>query len=121
MNNGRCAAHCGCSMNRRRFLAASAASAAGLVILGGCQDELMRSDGIDRVMPCGPASTYTPTIKAAFVRRQEEYGMWWPGAVYDGQAARATYTEAITQTGHRLGAAVDLRSEPIYSLSLIHI
>ncbi len=115
MNNGRCAAYCGCSINRRRFLAASAASAAGLVILGGCQDELMRSDGIDRVMPCGPASTYTPTIKAAFVRRQEEYGMWWPGAVYDGQAARATYTEAITQTGHRLGAAVDLRSEPIYS------
>ena len=111
----RCAAHCRCSINRRRFLAASAASAAGLVFLGGCQDEMMRSDGIDAVAPCGPASTYTPRIKAAFVRRQEEYGMWWPGAVYDGQAAREKYTTAIADTGKRLGAAVDLRSEPIYS------
>ena len=42
--------------------------------------------------------------------------MWWPGAVYDGQAARETYTAQMTETAARIGAKLDLRGEPIYSL-----
>jgi len=114
MNSGGCAAHCGCRLNRRHFLAGSAASAAGLILLGGCHEQ-METAGLDRIRPCGPAAGYVPTIKAAFVRRKEPYGMWWPGAVYDGQAARAKYTDAIRQTAGRIGATVDLRDEPIYS------
>ena len=66
--------------------------------------------------PCGPASKYVPTIKAAFVRRKEDYGMWWPGAVYDGKAARRRYTAQLIKTAKTLGAKLDLRPEPIYSI-----
>jgi len=69
------------------------------------------------IRQCGPASKYVPTIKAAFVRRKEDYGMWWPGAVYDGKAARKMYTEKITATAGKLGAKLDLRGEPLYSLA----
>jgi len=68
------------------------------------------------IRACGPASKHTPTIKAAFVRRKEDYGMLWPGAVYDGQAARKMYTEQIASTAKKLGCKLDLRPEPIYSL-----
>ncbi len=68
------------------------------------------------IIPCGPASKCQPRIRAAFVRRKEEYGMLWPGAVYDGQAARTMYTEKINVTAARLGASLDMRPEPIYSV-----
>jgi hypothetical protein len=57
-----------------------------------------------------------PTIKAAFVRRKEEYGMWWPGAVYDGEAARKKYTDQMIKTAKAFGLRLDLRPEPIYGL-----
>jgi hypothetical protein len=60
---------------------------------------------------------YEPTLWAAFVRRKEEYGMLWPGAVYDGQAARAMYTAKVAETAGQLGAALTLRPQPIYSLA----
>ena len=41
--------------------------------------------------------------------------MWWPGAVYDGQAARQQYATALTQTAAEIGAELDLRPEPIFS------
>jgi hypothetical protein len=66
---------------------------------------------------CGPASKYTPTIKAAFVRRKEDYGMLWPGAVYDGKAAMKMYSEKMTNTAKKFGANFDLRPEPLYSLA----
>jgi hypothetical protein len=69
------------------------------------------------IRPCGPASNYTPTIKAAFVRRKEDYGMLWPGAVYDGQAARKMYTDKMIRTAEKIGAKFDLRDQPIYSLN----
>ena len=43
--------------------------------------------------------------------------MWWPGAVYDGRAARQMYAQQIVETAKALGAELDLRSEPIYSLA----
>ncbi|MBN1124103.1 MAG: hypothetical protein JXA82_03785 [Sedimentisphaerales bacterium] len=114
MGKGRCAAHCDCGLNRRTFLAGSAASIAGVTLLSGC-NQWAGSAKTEKIAPCGPASRYTPTIKAAFVRRQEEYGMWWPGAVYDGQAARDKYTAAMQETARGLGARLDLRQEPIFS------
>ena len=66
---------------------------------------------------CGPASKYTPTLWAAFVRRQGEYGILWPGAVYDGEAARTMYAAKVTETAAKLGAQLNLRPEPIYSLA----
>ena len=41
--------------------------------------------------------------------------MRWPGQIYDGEAARKTYTEQVRATAKQLGIKLDLRSEPIYS------
>ena len=101
MSHGRCAAHCGCGINRRRFLAGSAASVAGLTLLAGCEQSAQMAS-IEKIAPCGPASTHRPRIQAAFVRRQEDYGMWWPGAVYDGEAARERYTQDVRATAEEL-------------------
>jgi len=57
----------------------------------------------------------TPTLHATFVRREEPYGMWWPGAIYDGEAAREKYTRLIQDTAKRLGMKLDLRPAPIHS------
>lgn len=67
------------------------------------------------IRACGPASKYVPTIKAAFVRRKEDYGMLWPGAVYDGKAARSKYTSQLIQAADALGIKLDIRTEPIYN------
>jgi hypothetical protein len=56
-----------------------------------------------------------PAIKACFVRRKGDYGMAWPGAVYDGEAARKKYAEQIVATAKELNLKLDLRAEPIYS------
>jgi hypothetical protein len=56
-----------------------------------------------------------PTVKAAFVRRKGDYGIRWPGAVYDGQAARGKYTVQLTRAAEELGVKLDFRAEPIYS------
>jgi len=42
--------------------------------------------------------------------------MWWPGAVYDGEAARTMYAGKMAKTAAQLGARLELRPEPIYSL-----
>ena len=119
MVSERCAAHCGCSgqgISRRAFLQGSAAGIVGVSTLGGCSSTWMAgASGLERIEPCGPASKYVPTVRAAFVRRKEDYGMWWPGAVYDGVAARQEYTALLKQTATNLGIKLDLRSEPIYS------
>jgi len=63
----------------------------------------------------GVASGYVPKIKAAFVRRREEYGMRWPGAVYDGEAARTKYTDDLRKAAATLDLSLDLRDTPIYN------
>jgi len=63
----------------------------------------------------GKAASYIPKIKAAFVRRKEEYGMRWPGAVYDGEAARRNYTDLLKKTSEEPGLSLDIRSAPIYT------
>lgn len=120
MSSGRCPLKCTCdsTLSRRQFIRGSASAVAGSVLLQGCST-LMNEPMVTKnpIRACGPASEYVPTIRAAFVRRKGEYGMLWPGAVYDGQAARKMYTDRMTDTARKLGARLDLRSEPIYSLS----
>ena len=109
--------HCHHAYSRREFIRDSAGLLVGSVLLGGCStgggDALPRSNPVPAI---GPGSTYTPRLRAAFVRREEEYGMWWPGAVYDGEEARRMYTEKMSQTARRLKADFALRPEPIYSM-----
>ncbi len=64
----------------------------------------------------GPGSEYIPRVSAAFVRRREEYGMRWPGQIYDGQSALANYRRRIGAEAGRLGIQLTLRPEPLYSL-----
>ena len=120
MSSGRCPLMCKCNhtLSRRQFIRSSASVVAGSVLLQGCNtlvNEPMTTQ--NPIRACGPASEYVPTIKAAFVRREGEYGMRWPGAVYDGKAARKIYTDKMTDTARKLGAKLDLRSEPIYNLA----
>lgn len=65
--------------------------------------------------PCGPGSRYVPKVKAAFVRRKEDYGMLWPGAIYDGTAALENYSRQLRAAATELGLDLDLRSSPIFS------
>ena len=120
MSSGRCPLKCNCNQNlsRRQFIRGSAGVVAGSVLLQGC-NSLVKEPMVTQnpIRPCGPASKYVPTIKAAFVRRKEDYGMLWPGAVYDGKAARKMYSEKMTDTAKKLGAKLDLRGEPLYSLA----
>ena len=120
MSSGRCPLKCNCnhSLSRRQFIRSSAGFVAGSVLMQGC-NSLVKEPMVTQnpIRQCGPASKYMPTIKAAFVRREEDYGMLWPGAVYDGQAAMKMYSEKMKSTAGKLGAKFDLRSRPLYSLA----
>ncbi len=117
MNSGRCPLHCDAhhKCSRRDFLRGSTVLLAGSSLLAGCASLLQQGMVMAPLRPSGPASKYIPTIKAAFVRRKEDYGMWWPGAVYDGEAARRKYTAQLMETARTLGVEFNLRPEPIYS------
>ena len=119
MRKSRCPlkTHCRHGYSRREFIRDSAGLLAGTVLLGGCSER--REDAVSRLIPVrasGPGSTYTPRLHAAFVRRKEKYGMWWPGAIYDGEAARQMYTEKMSSEARRLDADFRLRPEPIYNM-----
>ncbi len=121
MGIGRCPLKCNCShslISRRKFIHGTAGIIAGSVLLRDLTPAIGEPMVTKNpIRQCGPASTYIPTLRAAFVRRKEEYGMLWPGAVYDGESARKMYTEKIVATAKKLNAKLDLRGEPIYSLS----
>jgi hypothetical protein len=67
------------------------------------------------IKPAGPASKYTPVVKAAFVRRKGDYGMLWPGAIWDGEAAMKKIRERFAADAKKMGVTLDLRAEPLYS------
>ncbi len=117
MNKRRCPLHCDShhKLNRRDFLHGTAVLLAGSSVISGCASLGGRKVAVEPIRPCGPASKYVPTIKAAFVRRKEDYGMLWPGAVYDGESTRRMYTKELKETARALGVKLDLRPEPIYS------
>jgi hypothetical protein len=115
MKKSRCIAHNSC--NRRDFINKSTVLTAGTLLMGNLG---AYSSSIASVVPYarsfGAASGYKPRIKAAFVRRKEEYGMWWPGDIYDGEAARSKYTEELTKTAKSLDVELSIKPTPIYSL-----
>jgi len=98
-------------LSRRRFLLSSGA-AFGACLSNGRLSYAKPAD----IKPFGPASRYMPSIKATFVRRKEEYGMRWPGQVYDGVAALEKYQKEFRQAARDLGIRFDLRGQPIYGL-----
>ena len=109
----------GCGCSRRTFLAATGSAAVGGV-LSGCTTAGgggLASGVEKKVAQMGPGGKYVPRVKAAFVRREGDYGMWWPGAVYDGEAALRTYREQIEAAASEFGMTVDIRPTPIYSLA----
>ena len=101
--------------SRRSFMANLGSIAAGAYLL----PHLTWAKGFfeeDIIKPYGPASKYTPKLMAIFVRRKEDYGMWWPGQIYDGDAAFKKYREQILATGNILNVDIDIRPKPIYSI-----
>jgi len=117
MKTSRCIVHNSCSSSRRSFIKKSAFLTSGTLFIGN--PGVFSSDNMP-VIPVshsyGLASGYVPKIKATFVRRKEEYGMWWPGDVYDGEAARKKYTEELVKTAKLNGVKIDIKQTPIYSL-----
>ncbi len=114
MRVSRCAAkrRCGHGHSRREFLAGASVASASL--LAGCLPVRSRP-AIARARPHGPASRLVPTVRACFVRRKGDYGMRWPGQVYDGEAARAMYSGKLAATAKAQGLKLDLAPKPIHS------
>jgi len=100
--------------SRRGFLMALSSAASGPRLLAQ-RVASAGEKGDRRIAPVGPASKYVPAIKATFVRRKEDYGILWPGAIYDGEAALRKYRQQIEAAGKQLGVRIDLRSAPIYT------
>jgi len=116
MHSNRCAACCHAHpVNRRQFLRASAVTAAS-TLLGVSLAHALAAVA-PSFTPCGPASKCIPFIKVAFVRRKGEYGMRWPGQVYDGEAALQLYSRKIQETAASLKMKAEIRSAPLYSLA----
>ncbi len=101
-------------VNRRKFLVSTGGGLLGAAMLGGLRQGLFAAE-TDNLAPCGPGSKYVPKLKAAFVRRKEEYGILWPGQIYDGQAAFENYSRRLRAAAEKLGLELELRPEPIYS------
>jgi hypothetical protein len=116
MKKSRCSAKCCAGLSRRDFLRAGACLAGGVLLAGcGATGQAPRDPRIQPLVLDGPASKLVPVVKVAFVRRKGPYGIKWPGAVYDGEAARKMYTGKILQTAASLKLKADIRPEPIYS------
>ncbi len=100
-------------VSRRQFLFASG-SLLAMSQLGGNVWASVAGDE-STIKPAGPASNHKPKVMAAFVRRKEEYGMWWPGAIYDGEKAKTDYTQKLKQAAEEMDVQLQLRAQPIYS------
>jgi len=116
MKANRCAVTCGAchAVTRREFVAAASASVASATLLGS----LLSGSGSARagpIEPQGPAAKCVPTLRACFVRRKGDYGILWPGKVYDGESARTKYIEQIAAAAKELKLKLDLRREPLFS------
>ncbi len=114
MRLNRCAARCreGCHLGRREFLAATSLTSAAL--LGGSWSPAAEQLA-EKITQQGPASRCSPMVRACFVRRKQNYGMRWPGDIYDGEAARKQYSEKIAASAKKIGCRLDLKPEPIHS------
>lgn len=109
-----CKLGCSCSLSRRHFIQTTGAATFGGLMFGAGTGKT--AGLLSNIKACGPASKYRPTLKVAFVRREGEYGMWWPGQIYDGKAALEKYTRQIKDAAIKLGMDVSIHPQPIYSL-----
>ena len=119
MNSGKCPRHC-CTRNcvsRRDFLRGSTTLPTGASVPAGFASQGQPRAQVAPIRQSGPAAKYRPVLRAAFVRRQGEYGIRWPGADYDGEAALRMYAAKISDTASQLGTEMELRPKPIYSLA----
>ncbi|MBM4032377.1 MAG: hypothetical protein FJ291_11385 [Planctomycetes bacterium] len=116
MDESRCVRRCSCGggLTRRGFLGVASAGVAALSLRSACLgaegDAPARKDEA-----AGPGAKCVPNVRACFVRRKGDYGMRWPGAVYDGAAALKKYTEEVGAAAKELKLKLDLRPEPLYS------
>ena len=99
---------------RRKFISVAGGGLLGVSLLGKAQ-QVLAADTFRKLVPVGPGSKYVPRIKVTFVRRKGEYGILWPGQIYDGRTTYENYTRLIKTTAADLGMEIDLRPEPIYS------
>ena len=95
---------------RRRFLISTAAAPLAWLFPRG-----LSAAGDRPARPCGPGAGYVPRVAAAFVRRREDYGMLWPGAIFDGEAALANYRRQAEAACAELGISLEMRPAPLYS------
>lgn len=114
----RCLAPCYChSSNRRDFLKDTVFLTVGATLMGKLAFSFNNKEiKVPVIKACGPASDFVPQVKVAFVRRKEDYGILWPGAIYDGEAAREKYTGQLMETAKSLNVKLGLKQTPIYSL-----
>ena len=101
--------------SRRTFIKTTGGAMLGAALLSESAFAL-GSNFEQKIKKGDPASKYVPKIKATFVRRKEDYGMWWPGAIYDGEAALKKYRSELQKSANELGVKIDIRSVPIYSI-----
>ncbi len=101
---------CPAAMSRRRFLATTSSAALSLPLLG-CVSRAF----LPKFEPKGPASRCEPVVRACFVRRKGAYGMWWPGAVFDGEAARQHYVANLRSAAAELGVKLELAPKPLFT------
>ena len=67
------------------------------------------------IIKTAPGHQAVPRVKVIFVRREEDYGFGWPGAIYDGEAALKTYMRQIRETAEELGIDAEINPQPIYN------
>jgi len=101
--------------NRREFVKQSGFTALGLMTFPSVLGSYRFAASPD-IPHFGPAGNYKPRIRAAFIRRKENYGMRWPGEIYDGEAARKRYIEEIKASSKKLDIQTNITSQPIYSV-----
>jgi hypothetical protein len=99
---------------RRQFLL----TAAGAAMTPSLLSHLRAGDSLTDapIRPAGPGAECIPHVHAAFVRRKEDYGMLWPGAVYDGKTALRNYRDQILSAEEDLGIRISLRPTPLFSM-----
>ena len=95
--------------SRRRFLL----SVGGGGLLSQLHARMATAAPETRIRPAGPGSKYVPRVKAAFVRRKGNYGMLWPGAIYDGETALKDYRRQIEATGESLEVPTEVASHNV--------
>jgi len=100
--------------SRRRFILRTGGSVLGAALFSDMID-LPGAEPEKGVAPAGPGSKYVPGVKAAVIRRAEEYGMRWPGQVYDGREAQKNYCRQAITAAADLGIELDLSRNVIHS------